>query len=67
MLSSNKDIVIRGGIAVIMTKNQYQSMVIKHLNSDRYEHVQDKNIDKKVMIEEFTDNYLDILEKWEIE
>ena len=41
---------------MIMTKNQYQSVVMKHLNSDAYEHLQDKNIDKKVMqkIEEFT-------------
>ena len=44
-------------------------MVMKHLNSDAYEPVQDKNIDKKVMqkIEEFTDNYSDILGEWEIE
>ena len=72
-LKTNKDIVIKeadkGGVAVIMTKNQYQSMVMTHLNSDAYEHIQDKNIDKKVMqkIEEFTNNYSDILEEWEIE
>ena len=32
-------------VAVIMTKTKYQSMVMKHFNSDAYEHIQDKNMD----------------------
>ena len=72
-LKVNKDIVIKeadkGGVIVIMTKEQYKSMAMKHLNSNAYERIQDKNIDKKVMqkIEEFTENHSDILEEWEIE
>ena len=39
-------------------------MVMKHLNTDTYEQVANKNIDKKVMdkIEDFTNDYSDILE-----
>ena len=68
-LKVNKDIVIKeadkGGVIVIMTKEQYKSMAMKHLNSNAYERIQDKNIDKKVMqkIEEFTENHSDILEE----
>ena len=32
-----------------MSKEQYKEMVMKHLNTDTYEQVVDKNIDKKVM------------------
>ena len=67
-LKSNKRIVIKGadkgGSIVIMSKEQYEEMVMKHLNTDTYEHVANKNIDKKVMdkIEDFTNDYSDILE-----
>ena len=64
----NKELVIKeadkGGAIVIMTKDQYRKMVMKHLDSDAYELVADKNIDKKVMqkIEEYTEKYSDLLE-----
>ena len=47
-----------------MSKEQYEEMVMKHLNTDTYEQVANKNIDKKVMdkIEDFTNDYSDILE-----
>ena len=47
-----------------MSKEQYEEMVMKYLNTDTYEQVADKNIDKKVMakIEDFTNDYSDILE-----
>ena len=47
-----------------MSKEQYEEMVMKHLNTDTYEQVADKNIDKKVMAktEDFTNDYSDILE-----
>ena len=67
-LKSNKRIVIKGadkgGSIVIMSKEQYEEMVMKHLNTDTYEQVANKNIDKKVMdkIEDFTNDYSDILE-----
>ena len=52
-LKENKDIVIKeadkGGAIFIMTKDQYRKMVMKHLDSEAYESVADKNIDKKVM------------------
>ena len=52
-LKTNRDIVIKeadkGGAIVIMTKEQYSNMVMKHLNTDTYEAVTEKNIDKKVM------------------
>ena len=50
-LKSNKRIVIKGadkgGSIVIMSKEQYEEMVMKHLNTDTYEQVANKNIDKK--------------------
>ena len=62
-LKENKDIVIKeadkGAAIVIMTKDRYRKMVMKHLDSEAYESVADKNIDKKVMqkIEEYTEKY----------
>ena len=43
-------------------------MVMKHLDSEAYESVANKNIDKKVMqkIEEYTEKYSDLLEPEEI-
>ena len=67
-LKSNKRIVIKGtdkgGSFVIMSKEQYEEMVMKHLNTDTYKQVVNKNIDKKVVnkIEDFTNDYSDILE-----
>ena len=67
-LKSNKRIVIKGadkgGSIVIMSKEQYEEMVMKHLNTDTYGQVVNKNIGKKVMdkIEDFTNDYSDILE-----
>ena len=31
----------------MMSKEQYEEMVMKHLNTDTYEQVANKNIDKK--------------------
>ena len=62
-LKTNVDIVVKeadkGGAIVIMTKVQYSNMIMKHLNTDTYEAVTEKNIDKKVMkkIENFTSTY----------
>ena len=72
-LKTNRDIVIKeadkGGAIVIMTKEQYSNMVMKHLNTDTYEAVTEKNIDKKVMkkIEDFTSTYSHLLKEREAE
>ena len=72
-LKTNKDIVIKeadkGGAIVIMTKEQYSNMVMKHLNTDTYEAVTEKNINKKVMkkIEDFTSTYSHLLKEKEAE
>ena len=39
----------KGGAILIMTKDQCRKMVMKHLDSEAYESVADKNVDKKVM------------------
>ena len=72
-LKTNRDIVIKeadkDGAIVIMTKEQYGNMVMKHLNSDTYEAVTEKIIDKKVMkkIEDFTSTYSHLLKEKEAE
>ena len=72
-LKTDRDIVIKeadkGGAIVIMTKELYSNMVMKHLNTDTYEAVKEKNINKKVMkkIKDFTSTYSHLLKEKEAE
>ena len=72
-LKTNRDIVIKeadkGGAIVIMTKEQYRNMVMKHPDTDTYEAVTEQNIDNKVMkkIEDFTSTYSHLLKEEEAE